>query len=339
MFDLCRYTLEVGVQEHTIDCPTREQSPAFADSLGISHGVWLGFGDNSYFIWYLEAFIRAPFNEAGLFCGRYPSTTGYWLDFCLLPMLGQRIYRDRTGEYYRPEATLRKGLDLKKWYDSNCDSRGLVSFDFQDYYKKGFRNFIDHAGLGMHDSPHPGIDREGTSCPLNSFYYMYLRELAEIADAVGEDETSAALRDQAIALRETIRGVFWDGRVYHDAERLVWDSEADRLSSGTSWQTNSLAVFLEIATAEEAPGIMRAMLDGYNELCRCTTYFHWYFLPALRMAGMETEARELIKKEWGVMLDRDATTTWEGFLGDAKDSLCHPFSTAPFVFLLTGGDS
>jgi hypothetical protein len=34
------------------------------------------------------------------------------------------------------------------------------------------------------------------------------------------------------------------------------------------------------------------------------------------------------------MLDGSATTTWEGFLGDEKDSLCHPWSTAPFLYLI-----
>ena len=46
-------------------------------------------------------------------------------------------------------------------------------------------------------------------------------------------------------------------------------------------------------------------------------------------------ALALIEREWGAMLARGATTTWEGFLGDAKDSLCHPFSTAPLLFLLS----
>jgi hypothetical protein len=35
------------------------------------------------------------------------------------------------------------------------------------------------------------------------------------------------------------------------------------------------------------------------------------------------------------MLEQGATTTWEGFVGDAKDSLCHPWSTAPFLHLMT----
>jgi hypothetical protein len=28
-------------------------------------------------------------------------------------------------------------------------------------------------------------------------------------------------------------------------------------------------------------------------------------------------------------------TTWEGFAGDEKDTMCHPWSTAPFLHLIT----
>jgi hypothetical protein len=79
---------------------------------------------------------------------------------------------------------------------------------------------------------------------------------------------------------------------------------------------------------------MQSMLDGYDRLCRCTPYFHFYFLWALRKVGMEQEALDLIKKEWGPMIDAGSSTTWECFAGEERDSLCHPWSTAPFLFLI-----
>ena len=47
---------------------------------------------------------------------------------------------------------------------------------------------------------------------------------------------------------------------------------------------------------------MQAMLDGYDRLCRCSPYFHFYFLPALRKAGLEREAVALIVREWGTIV-------------------------------------
>jgi hypothetical protein len=328
VFTICRHTLEIGSQEHVVDCPTREQTPAFGDGLFAAESIWEGFCEPSYFEWYLEAFIRAPLNDRGLFCGRYPGTVGYWLDFCLIPLLGQRLYRRRTGAYYKPRATMAKALALKRWYDGNTNDAGLVDFPFREYFEKGFRNFIDHPGLGMHDAPHPGIDRDGTSCPLNTFFYGFVETLAALAEAVGDTGGVEELQRQAVGLRSALRETFFDGTVFHDA---VKDG---RLSDGMSWQTNSLAVYLGVAEPSERRTIMQAMIDGYDSLCRCTPYFHFYFLPALHMAGMPEEADQIMEREWGRMLDRDATTAWEGFLGDAKDSLCHPFSTPPFLYLL-----
>ncbi|MBN1582363.1 MAG: hypothetical protein JXA89_16775, partial [Anaerolineae bacterium] len=63
IFDLCRYTLEVGAQEHLIDCPTREQTQYWGDALWIAESLWRGFGARSYLEWYLESFLHVPFNE------------------------------------------------------------------------------------------------------------------------------------------------------------------------------------------------------------------------------------------------------------------------------------
>ena len=329
VFDLCRRTLEVGVQEHLIDCPTREQAQYWGDALFIAESLWVGFDDRRYLELYLDGFVHAPLTEEGQVFACYPGGVAALVDYSLIPLLGQRFHHDKTGRYFRPAETLDKALRLKVWYDARLDADGLIDFDFAEYKEKGYINFIDHPGIGWHNFPHVGIDREGASCPLNTFYYGFLTILAEMAAAKGRAE-AGALASEAARLRDAVRRVFYDGEVLHDAAR------EGALSEGTSWQTNGLAVFLGVIDGEAATRCMRAMLDGYDRLCRCSPYFHFYFLPALRMAGLEAEAVELIKREWRPMLDGDATTTWEGFLGDERDTLCHPWSTAPFMFLLGG---
>jgi hypothetical protein len=327
VFDLCRYTLEIGAQEHLIDCPTREQTQYWGDALWIAESLWRGFGERSYLEWYLEGFLHVPFNEEGQLSSTYPGQHITLLDYSLIPLLGQRLYRAHTGRYYQPQATMVKGLRLKQWYDARLNEDGLVAFDYEAYAQRGLRNFIDHPGIGWHNFPHPGIDRQGVSCPLNAFFYGFVRTLAELAESLGREE-AAELNAQADHLVTAMVDVFYDGVVFHDAVA------EGVLSLGTAWQTNALAVFFDLIKGVEATRAMRVMLDGYDRLCRCSPYFHFYFLPALRKAGLEQEAIDLIKNEWGAMLDGDATTTWESFAGDEKDSLCHPWSTAPLLFLL-----
>ncbi len=325
--DLCEHTLAIGAQEHLIDCPTREQAQYWGDAVFVAQSLWKGFGEPSYMQWYLECFLRVPINPNGQINCIYPGTHTTLLDYSLIPMLGQRFYKENRGTYYKPAETISKALRLKEWYDRHLNAAGLVDFDYEALASEGLRNFIDHPGIGWHNFPHPGIERQGTSCPLNLFYLGFIQTLADIATQLGRSER-VALAEQAAHLAAAIRSTFYDGTVLHDAV------DRGSLSAGTSWQTNGLAVYLDLLRGEEATRAMRAMLDGYDRLCRCSPYFHFYFLPALRKAGLHQEALDLIEREWGTMVAAGATTTWESFLGDDRDSLCHPWSTAPLLYLI-----
>jgi hypothetical protein len=329
IFDLCRHTLEISVQEHLIDCPSREQAQYWGDAVFIAQSLWHGFGETRYMIWFLECFLHVPFNAIGQISCVYPGEHQTLLDYSLIPLLGQRFFRERTGRFYRVRESCDKALQLKAWYDARRDAHGLVqAAAIEQIGGVHVVNFIDHPGLGWHDFPHRGIDREGISCPLNLFYHGFLTILAEMLTDV-DPAHSRAVHDQAGQLGATLEQQFFDGTVFHDAR------QGDHLSDGTSWQTNALAVYFDLARGKRATTIMRTMLERYDTVCRCSPYFYFYLLPALRKAGLEEEALALIKREWQPMLDAGATTTWEGFEGDAKDSLCHPWSTAPFLHLVT----
>lgn len=326
--ELCRYTLEVGVQEHLIDCPTREQAQYWGDAVFIAQSLWKGADEPRYLQWYLECFLRVPFNKNGQISSVYPGGRHTaLLDYSLIPLIGQRFYKQNTGAFHKPQETFEKALRLKGWYDENTNENGLIAFNFEEYLDHQLINFIDHPGLGWHDFPHSGIDRQGISCALNLFYYGFLQILAEIAHDIDASE-SGEIRQQAKMLAQTLRATFFDGEVFYDA------IDDGIRSQSTSWQANALAVYFDVVSQDEATVVMQAMLDRYDSVCRCSPYFHFYFLWALRKAGLEDEAAELIKREWRAMIDGGATTTWEGFFGDEKDSLCHPWSTAPYLFLM-----
>ena len=329
IYRLCERTLQRGVQEHLIDCPTREQAQYWGDAVFIAQSLWRGFNAPSYLEWYLACFLLAPLTADGLLSSVYPGAHQVFLDYALIPLLGQRFYRQNTGNYYQPREFLEKALQLKRWYDVHRNTRGLVEAPSAPAGSPALFAFIDHPGLGWHNFPHPGIDRGGASCPLNLFFLMFVQMLAEMGSAIA-DPRAQALRGEANALADTIRHTFDDGVLLHDAH------DGAMRSPGTSWQTNSLAVYADLLTGKRAEQTMRALLDGYDTLCRCSPYFHFFFLPALRKVGMDAEARALIVREWSPMLAGGATLTWEGFLGDEKDSLCHPWSTAPFLYLLDG---
>ena len=186
-------------------------------------------------------------------------------------------------------------------------------------------NFVDHPGLGWHNFPHPGIEREGTSAALNLFFCGFVQTLAAIAASLGDARASLFAAD-AENLAATLRRRFYDGRVFHDV-----DCEG-KIGPGTSWQTNALAVYFGVLEGDEARRALGAMLDGYDELCRCSPYFQFFFLSALRLAGMEEQARALIKREWAPMLAGGATTAWEGFMATKKTVCAIPGQRRRFCF-------
>lgn len=329
VFALCRYTLEAGAQEHLIDCPTREQTQYWGDAVFIALSLWIGFGEPSYLQWYLESFLHVPFRPDGQIRATYPGThKSALLDYSLIPLLGQSFHRMLAGEWYKPERTVEKALKILEWYDARLNDRGLVEFPYEEYKKNGLVNFIDHPGIGWHSFPHPGIDRQGVSAPLNLFLFGFLNVLGDMADSL-EHPAVSDLADRIGELGEALLESFYDGRVFRDARR------GDELSPSASWQTNALAVYFGLLQGDAARRALGDRLEAYDTACRCTPYFHFFLLPALRYAGMELEARDLIVRDYNLMLERDATTTWEAFQGDERDSLCHPWSTAPFLHLVT----
>src|SRR5262249_10449975 len=124
IFDLCRRTLEVGTQEHLIDCPTREQAQYWGDAVFIAQSLWRGFGEESYLRWYLDCFLHVPFNEIGQIPSVSPGNHATFLDYSLIPLLGQRFIRENTGSFYRVGESCDKALRLKAWYDARCDEHG-----------------------------------------------------------------------------------------------------------------------------------------------------------------------------------------------------------------------
>jgi len=327
IFELCKYTLEISAQEHLIDCPTREQSQYWGDALFIAESLWKGFSEKKYFNWYLDCYINVPIKKNGQISCVYPGEHMSLLDYSLIPLIGQDIHKKYTGEYYRPKETFDKAMGIKKWYDRNKNADGLIDFDYKEYFDNGLINFIDHPGIGWAKFPHKGIERDGTSCPLNTFYYGFLKILSEMAKELG-DKNFEALNSEAKLLKQNIKNYFFDGEVFHDVSRNGSQGE------GTSWQSNFLAVYFEIIEGKEAKKTLLTMLENFGTLCRTCPYFYFFNLPAMEKAELKTEAVNLIKKMWGPMIERDATTTWEGFGGTDRDSYCHPWSTAPFLFFL-----
>ncbi|HTE20445.1 MAG TPA: alpha-L-rhamnosidase C-terminal domain-containing protein [Armatimonadota bacterium] len=120
---------------------------------------------------------------------------------------------------------------------------------------------------------------------LQSLVVLSLRAGAELCDLLGEK--AAAEQSRAVAAR----------------------AAAHRRAPSPSKQANALSVLAGMADA----GATNAQILARNPHSGLSTFYGYYILQARAQAGDYEGCLELIRRYWGGMLDRGATTFWEGF--------------------------
>lgn len=110
------------------------------------------------------------------------------------------------------------------------------------------------------------------------------------------------------------------------------------------WSTPRGAYLAVITSLAHYPGLRVAAADDLPAVG--TPYVNAYQVMALLKCGRAADARKLLERVWGGMLDAGATSFWEGYdekeQGDERwrfygrpfaKSLCHAWGAAP-LFLL-----
>ncbi len=327
------HTIRVGSQEVQVDCPTREQAVFWADHIWT--GLWTIYlsGDSSFLRHMLLSAGHVQHADgqlpAAIFCDLDYSGGLPFYDFTLIMIWGVWEYYWHTGDCMLTRHLLPVMEKALQWYRQRIGPTGLIEFDAAAAQEadQGVL-FIDHPGLGWHNSPHPGLERRGISAGFNLFYLKALISYVKLSRALGQ--IPIFHEEEIELLKQKIHQAFWDSKqgVYVDA--LIDGRHSTRVSQ----QINALAIVAEVCPTERARSVLTRVLDPNDKsLCRCTPYFWLYMFQAMSLAGMHPEMLEVIRKYWGAMVKAGATTWWETFLGDELDSLCHPYSSVPnYVF-------
>ncbi len=333
IWEIGQHTLQVGSQEVQVDCPTREQAAYWGDACWI--GVWTGWhtGDFSHLKHLLLSAAPAQYQDGQLPASVFSSQDQILFDYTLIFVWGLAEYVENTGDLAVAQhlaPTVERAL---AWHRERVGDTGLLDFDHMALTEESHgyqRVFIDHPGLGWHNFDHPGLDRGGVNAALNMFYLGALQSWAGLLTEMGEHDRAETIADEASTLSATIEGAFYncDRGVYADA---INDGE---LSAQISQQTNALAMLTGVCPPDRARGVLERVLSDDPELCRCSPYFWLYMFEAMASAGMHAEMLDAIRDLWGPMVDAGATTWWECFGGDDRDSLCHAWSSAPSYVML-----
>ena len=182
-------------------------------------------------------------------------------------------------------------------------------------------------------------DQGGENIEANALLYRALSTGAELAGVEGDAADATHWTALATTLRNAVNATLWD-----DAAGEYRDNPSSDLLPQDG---NSLAVWYGIAPADRARRVSAALTTDWNSYGATTpenggqisTFPGSMELAAHLEAGDTTQALDLMRREWGYMLNSPlgtGSTFWEGYLangqlgyGGAYMSNAHGWATGP----------
>jgi hypothetical protein len=331
-------TLRLGMTEHFVDCPWREQGLYGYDSRNSALFNYYTFGDYAYAAESIRL-LGQGLREDGLLelCApaRVPITIPVFSLAWICALRDHYLFSGRPELFREFEPAMRRILEA---FLSRRDARtGL----FELFIGEAFWTFYEWApGLDFKDGHSFGDDgKYRLDAPHNLYLIEALDALADLLGYEGRAAESLTWRRQADRLRQATRSFFWDER------RGLFASFGDRRRQWHySAATQALAIVTGVATARQRGRLQPRLFEpgtpsrGQEPLIPMTLSTQVYGLKALMGApeALQRVAYDALRRIYGGMLLKGARTLWETERGadefDLAGSLCHAWSASPLWF-------
>ena len=203
----------------------------------------------------------------------------------------------------------------KAWLDSEWSNyKRAVAFSLGEVGSDGLMTVQGAADWGR-------SDQGGENIEANALLYQTLATGAQLATIEGDSADAASWAATAAAVKTAINATLWD-----NAAGEYRDNPGSDLYPQDG---NSLAVWYGIAPADRASRISAALTTDWNAYGATTpenggqisTFPGSMEVMAHLQAGDTTQALDLIRDEWGYMLDSPlgtGSTFWEGYLANGQ---------------------
>ncbi len=217
-----------------------------------------------------------------------------------------------TGDKESLEATY-DILKQQKTLENRAREDGLLRTDGQKN-----RNDIVDWPEGERD----GYDRREVNTVINSFYYLNLNQMADMAQALGRDDDAAAYRDKAAQVKASFNEVLFSKDVYIDGEG----------SHHSALHANMLPLAVGLVPEKHIGSVADFVIS--REMA-CSVYGAQYLLEGLYRAGKAQAALDLMvskkKRSWYNMIDAGSTITMEAWDNEFKPNQDwnHAWGAAP----------
>ena len=324
IYEVSLRTLELCMHEHYEDCPWREQSLYCMDS---RNQMLLG-----YYAFKEYEFVKANLKlmamdrrEDNLLNICFPA--GKFLtdnelvipSFCLHWFTQVWEYMAHSGDYaFGKEIWPKLTSVLKVFTDRIADgcAKSFTSMTYWNFYEWS-ENLEGQLGSS---------DEEAFEAALNCLLIIALRNMANIANAIGEKDEYTPL---IAPIQAGIRKRFFDEKsgLFRNRE----DSDA------VSELINAFCILADVATPEESRKIAEVLAAGNQGLTPATLSMLCFKYDALLKVDAEKYGNyiyEEIRAKFKRMLDMGATTFWETEDTDQKPeySRCHGWIALPIYY-------
>jgi len=315
-------TLKVDMQETFMDCPVRERAQYIGDARVQALVAYEVFGETELAKKALTEFAQSQ-DEKGYLSANYP--TGNRINIPTYALQWTNMlweYYQKTQDKKTLENLYPVLVKLMNYFAKNEDKSGfLVS-------QKDWWLFIDHGQM-VADQNYPLI--------LEVSYYGSLVDAGKIAEVLKDNQAKEKFENKAKVLKKQINDYFWQ-----DQKGLFDDCRNESgFCQHFSLQGNYWALYWETVNEDKKATLIENLLNNKEKLPESKTpYFNGFIAEVLFRNNKKKEALELIKNYWGSMIQAGATTWWESFVPEIKDtsphlgeSLAHAWGSLP-TFLL-----
>lgn len=320
IWEVGAHTLRCCAEDTYTDCPTYEQTHWVGDARNEALVDWVVNGDSRLWFRCLEQTGQSleldcnPITASQVpssWPNLLPSWSFLWMRSCSEYLLW-------TGDYQGAEI-------LMKWVARNVDGienriNSLNLFELQAW------NMFDWAAM---DTPAQGIITH-----LNCFAVQALHDCAKMAHWL--DERQAVIRFKKLAgkIATAINTHLWDEKegAYIDCIRA--DGEKSPIFSQ---QTATAALISGIAKGKREKLCRRIIHAAPKKFVKAgSPFFEFFLLEVLKTENREVAFLDVIRRDWGFMIEQGASTFWEMWSlrdGRLTRSHCHGWSSAPTFFL------
>ncbi len=338
------HTVQLCMEDIFMDTPWRERTGWLGDLVPEAVACYHAFGETELVRHSLDLFMQSQHAE-GWVSGRYPTSLPSNLPtWCAAYGMALADYVRHSGDLGFARRIWDGVGRLTAWFERQRTGEDLLIVCPSRVKDKQ----AGASGWVLLDwAP---VQLDGAISGMNMYYIRYLRDLAWLAqrlgDAAAADQLSSLAQRTTAAVQQRLfdenRGVFVNCRV------------AGQLSHQAGYQENLLALLWDVATPQQAKAIELAVarddrplplwknLDQLNwlEMANGETrwdsdqlvpmgspFFSYFALGGLFEIGRTQAAINSIADHYGACLASGATTTWEEWGGASSHS--HGWGAAP----------